>query len=136
MQEDEATLYNNLAGIAMTQGDDSLTRQYLNQAMAIYERIGNAPGRARTSQNYAEFLVGQQEYSAAEPYIETALEWCRENRDDAEVWLLKGDIDFALNRPLAAAQALARAKMLAPEEWTMDNEQLLTRCRRAAGSRQ
>jgi len=121
MPEDEATVYNNLAGVASYREDYDEARDFFIEALKIHDEIGNALGQALTSWNIAELLAYQGRYEEADGYVSKALTWYDESY---EVWFLKAKVACHLEQGRDCIEALERTKSLAGEAWQEEHQKL------------
>ena len=78
-----------LAGMYHNNGDDARAERVYREALTLYEKVGNEPGRARTLANLRLVLTSLTNYAEARTTIGEALELARKLREERlEVWIL------------------------------------------------
>ena len=129
LKDQVATVYNNLAGVALNREDDLKVVDYFQRALAIFHETGYKPGMALLSYNLAEYHMEKKRCPQAEALIGEALAYFK---DDPDTLTLAASIDACLDRLDSALDYARRAKELAGEAWSAENEAIFEEINAAA----
>jgi predicted ATPase/class 3 adenylate cyclase len=104
----EASILNNLGGIAIHQADVAAAQAYLEQAVAIHRDLGNGALEARCLNNLSALAISEGHFTASEAVLERSLMLSRMTGSRTEEANAASHLGFlALRRgDHAAAQAL------------------------------